>query len=149
MRVAGSVNSQNIQKWPHVYGETKDLMRGGNGVMSLYTNTYVHYDTLYLTKRDMNFLFKRKRVNKTDKKGPLGWMNKLMEFRPKKIVNELAWGFVLLARCLILENEICMRVTRVHVVSMSFLYDEKERLVLMTHRRPSAASQQRYRAQSC
>jgi hypothetical protein len=62
MRVSGSVNSQNIQnpKWSHGYGETEDQMCGENGVMGLYTNTYVDYDTLYLTKRDMNFLFERK-----------------------------------------------------------------------------------------
>lgn len=45
-------------------------------------------------------------------------MNKLVEFRPKKIVDELAWAFVLLARCLILENEIWRRATSVHVISM-------------------------------
>jgi len=37
-----------------------DTTHGENSVMSMYTNTYVHNDTHYLTKRDMNFLFKRK-----------------------------------------------------------------------------------------
>ena len=44
-----------------------------------------------------------------------------MEFRPKKIVDELTWGFILLAHRLILENEIWRGYTTAHVVSMSFL----------------------------
>ena len=35
-------------------------MRGGNRVMSMHMKTCMHYDIHYLTKRDMNFLFKGK-----------------------------------------------------------------------------------------
>jgi hypothetical protein len=37
-------------------------------------------------------------------------LNSLVELRPEKIVDELTWGLVLLARGLILKNKICVRM---------------------------------------
>ena len=47
-------------------------------------------------------------------------LNSLVELRPEKIVDELTWGLVLLARGLILENKIC--VWRVRVSRFVFFH---------------------------
>ena len=73
-------------------------------------------------------------------------LNSLVELRPEKIVDELTWGLVLLARGLILKNKICVRKESQGQPIRFFSSSPRKDA---THRRPSAASRKRCRAPSC
>jgi hypothetical protein len=79
--------------------------------------------------------------------------NALMELCPKKIVDKLARPGIIVRR-LILENEVCKegngkRMNAASIRSSVKSVNEKVERHIVTHRRPSGASRQRYRARSC